>query len=121
VEFVADLESLTDFFGVEPKLAYPKKEYRANCVTFEVELGNSRVWFQFMPSQGWSELNLGGTPFRVTKLLFSNMTHLAVRKTKEAHYLLIKFSDPHTNDFTLQLRPHIFAFWGNQGSHDEDA
>ncbi len=73
-----------------------------------------------MPSQGWAELRLGGKPFRMLKLQFSKMTRLAVRKTKEDHYLLMRFAEPNINDFTLHLRPHVLAFWGNQGAHDED-
>ncbi len=43
MEFVAELESLRDFFGVEPQLEYPDASYRENCVTFEAELGDNSV------------------------------------------------------------------------------
>lgn len=121
MEFVADLDSLKEFFGAEPELEYPDLEYHSNCVTFDLQLGDNTVWFKFVPSQAFGELRLGGKPFRITKLLFSNLTHLAVRKTKEDHYLLLKFAEPNVNDFTLHLRPNLLAFWGNQGARDEDA
>ncbi len=80
VQFLADLDSLRDFFGAEPKLEYPRRGYEDNCVTFELELGDNRVWFQFMPSQGWGELRLGGTPFRMEADVFE---HDASRGAKD--------------------------------------
>jgi len=120
MEFVADLASLRDFFGVEPTLQYPNLPVYENCVEVEAELGDKTVWLMFVPFQGFGELRLVDKPFSVVKLMFSDISHLSIRKTAEDHYMLIRFARKQTSNLTLQLRPHVLLFWGNGTPDEED-
>ena len=120
MEFVADIESLQDFFGVTPVLEYPNIPLYENCVKVEAELENGTVWFTFVPFQGWAELRLVAKPFSVVKLSLADISHLSIRKTEEDHYLLIRFARKQTSNLKLWLRPRVLMFWGNEAPVEED-
>ena len=119
MQFVADLESLTDFFQAVPALEYPDLPVYNNCVTVETKVDDKTIWLMFVPFQGFGELRIVGSPFSVIKLEFSDISHLAVRKTAEDHWLTIRFARKKTNTLRLKLRPHVLLFWGN-GEDGED-
>jgi hypothetical protein len=120
MDFCAELESVRALFGAEPKLEYASQPYELNVVTAEADLGNATVWLQYMPAQGWAELRVTTKPFGVVKLLLSDISHLAVRRTKEDHLLLIRFARARTSNLKLYLRPHVLLFWGNGIPDEED-
>jgi hypothetical protein len=122
MQFVADIESLNDFFGTEVSLETPDVEPYWNCLKVEVEFENMRVWFTTATHAGFAEIRLVGQPFSVVKLSLTDISHLAIRKTAEDHYLLIKFARKLTSDLKLYLRPRVMLFWGNEAPNpDEDA
>jgi hypothetical protein len=120
MKFVADVESLNDFFGKEVTLETPEVEFYWNCAKVEVELENMTVWFTTSPHAGFAEIRLVGKPFSVVKLYLIDISHLAVRKTAEDHYLLIRFARKLTSDLKLYLRPRVLLFWGNEAPVAED-
>jgi hypothetical protein len=121
MEFVADLESLQDFFGAEITLETPGVEPYWNSMKVDVELENMTVWFTAAPHAGFAEIRLVGKPFSAVKLSLTDISHLAVRKTAEDHYLLIKFARKLTSNLKLYLRPRVLLFWGNEAPNpDED-
>ena len=121
MEVVAELDSLRDFFGAEPQLEYPGIPYHENVMTVDAEIeSGGRVWFKFMPSQGWAQLRLTGQPFSVVNLNLSDISHLSVRKTPEDHVLLVRFARKDTNNLKLWLRPKVLLFWGNEGADSDD-
>jgi hypothetical protein len=113
LEHLADLASLVEFFGVEPKMEYPNVPFEKNAVEFEVDLGATNVWFNFFAPGGFGELRIRGTPFGIVKLNFSDITHLSIRKTAEDHYLHLKFESKQIESLALHLRPRLLLFWGN--------
>jgi hypothetical protein len=121
MDFCADLESIGGLFGVPPKLEYPLQPYELNVITVEAELEYGTVWLNYMPSQGWAELRVVAKPFSVVKLLLSDISHLSVRKTKEDHFLLLRFARAKTSNLKLYLRPHVLLFWGNCTPDEEDS
>jgi len=115
MDFCASRRGIASFFGAEPKLEYPKVPYKLNVIEVEADLSNGHVWFKYMPSQGWAELRVVARPFSVVKLLLEDISQLRVTKTKEDHFLSIRFARAKTSDLTLWLRPQVLVFWGNQG------
>jgi hypothetical protein len=121
LEHLADLASLVEFFGVEPKMEYPDVPFEQNAVEFDVDLAPTNVWFSFFAPGGFAELRLRGTPFSIVKLNFSDITNLSIRKTAEDHYLHLKFGSKEVESLALHLRPHVLLFWGNSvGPEDSD-
>jgi hypothetical protein len=122
MKFVADMASLNDFFGTEVSLETPGVEPYWNSMKIEVEFENMRIFFTTAPHAGFAEIRLVGQPFSVVKLSLTDISHLAIRKTAEDHYLLIKFARKLTSNLKLYLRPRVMLFWGNEAPHpDEDA
>jgi hypothetical protein len=115
MDFCASRRGIASFFGAEPSLEHPKVPYKLNVIQVESELPNGHVYFKYMPSQGWAELRVVARPFSVVKLLLEDISQLRVRKTKEDHFLAIRFARAKTNDLKLWLRPQVLVFWGNQG------
>jgi len=113
---IANLQSLRDFFGVEPVMEYPDLPFKENVTEFDVDIGNTNVWFKVFPRGSWGELRLRGTPFSITKLNLVGISHLSVRKTAEDHYLRIRFSSKEMQLLELHLRPTLLLFWGNDVS-----
>ena len=120
MKLAADVASLEAYFGVPAKFAYGEVDPYQNCLTFETEIGQDRIWFELIPFRDHAQLRWVGSPFRVFNLSFSNIKYLGIRKTKEDHRMLIQFSDVSLSDFKMWLRPHILTFWGNAGVHDDD-
>lgn len=121
MQHVADVKSLTEFFGVEPKLEYPGVPFDQNAVQFGVDLEGTNVWFNFFAPGSFAELRLRGTPFSIVKLTFSEITHLSVRRTAEDHYLHLQFASSELEPLQLHLRPRLLLFWGNDAGTADDA
>ena len=120
MQFVADLESIRDFFGAEPVLEYADVPYYENVVKVNAELESGSVWFTYMPCQGWAELRLVAKPFSVVGLRLSDISHLSIRKTEEDHTLVIRFARKQTSNLRLYLQPRTLLFWGNEAPDPED-
>ncbi|MEQ1686173.1 MAG: hypothetical protein ABL916_21195 [Burkholderiaceae bacterium] len=121
MEYVADLASIEEFFGAKPVLEYPNLPLHQNAVTVEADLGDKSVWFTFVPFRAFGELRIVGKPFSVTKLALSDISHIAIRKTREEHSLLIRFSRSLTSNLSLSLRPSLMLFWGNEEPDPEES
>ena len=119
MEHLVDLQSMSEFFGVEPKLAYPDIPYENNSVEFDVQLEDHNVWFNLIPHLSSAELRVRGTPYSIVMLLLSGITHLSVRKTADAHYMRIAFRAGRQPQ-ELHLRPRVCLFWGNGIDGQED-
>ena len=121
MQHVADLKSLTEFFGVEPEIEYPGIPFDQNFVRFNVDLENTNVWFNFFAPSSFAQLRIRGTPFSIVKLNFSAITHLSVRKTAEDHYLHLRFASSELEPLKLYLRPQLILFWGNEVDISDDS
>jgi hypothetical protein len=120
MEYVADLASIEEFFGATPVLEYPHLPLHRSAVTVEADLGDKSVWFMFVPFRAFGELRIIGRPFSVTKLVLSDISHIAIRKTREEHSMLIRFSRNLTSNLSLSLRPRLMLFWGNEEPDPEE-
>lgn len=112
MERVASLDSLAEFFGVAGSLEFEDLEFESNTITFDVDIGGTNVWFKFTPQTCRASLNLRVTPFGVMRLALTDVSHVAIRKTSEAHYLELPFYSG-AKPLELFLRPHLLLFWGN--------
>lgn len=111
---LASRQKLREFFGHEPKLAYPRLPYKSNVVTVEAELEHGHVWLQFMPHEGWAQLRVVAKPFGIVKLELLDIAHMNVRRRDGHPALVIRFARSLTSDLVLHLQPHVMLFWGNE-------
>jgi hypothetical protein len=121
MKHVADLRSLSEFFGAEPKIHYPELPIEQNVVEFEAEVGGTNVWFRFCPPAASGELRVRGTPFSVVKLTLTEMTHISLRKTAEGQYMHIRFASSNTKPLHLHLRSCVILSWGNGAESKEES